>query len=95
MSTPRILPEFVRTEFESPITEVTLLLVGQKDGRYVALDCGVLVGHLIAMTAGHVVDGFSQYFEGANIEELGGEGTFGLQAIHFVDPSSSSPISRL
>jgi hypothetical protein len=85
MSTQRILPEFVRTGLDSPITRVALLLVGQRDGHYVGLGSGVLLGHLIAITARHVVDGFSQYFEGANIEELGGEGTFGLQAIHFVE----------
>ena len=85
MSDERKIPDFRHTGFSSPITEVAVMLVAQKHAEYSCLGSGVIVGHLIAMTARHVVDAFSKDHEGVAIEQLGGEATFSLQAIQFLE----------
>ena len=90
MSDHRNIPSFFQTGFDSPITEVAIMLVSEKDGKYLCLGSGVIIGHFIAMTARHVVDGFSQEHEGKAIERLGGEGTFSLRAIQFLENGSKA-----
>jgi hypothetical protein len=82
----RKLPEFHQhSGFDSPITEVAIILVANKDGEHSSLGSGIIVGHLIAMTARHVVDAFSQMHDGVDLEKLRGEGGFSLQAIQFLE----------
>jgi hypothetical protein len=85
VSDQRKIPDFQHTGFNSPITEVAVMLVAQKDGTYSSLGSGVIIGPTIAITARHVVDAFSRYHEGLAIEQLGSEGTFSLQAIQFLE----------
>jgi len=85
VSDQRKIPDFRHTGFNSPITEVAVMLVAQKDGSYSSLGSGIIIGSTIAMTARHVVDGFSELHEGVALEQLRGEGTFSLQALQFLE----------
>jgi len=78
-------PDFRHTGFNSPITEVAVMLVAQKDQEYSCLGSGIIVGPTIALTARHVVDGFADIYDGAPLEHLKGEGTFSLQAFQFLE----------
>jgi hypothetical protein len=81
----RKVPDFRHTGFNSPVTEVAIMLVAQKDGKYSSLGSGVIIGQFVAMTARHVVDGFSRLHEGVALEKLQGEVTFSLRAIQFLE----------
>jgi hypothetical protein len=59
------IPDFRHTGFNSPITEVAVMLVAQKDQEYSCLGSGIIVGPTIALTARHVVDGFADTYDGA------------------------------
>ncbi|WP_454642952.1 S1 family peptidase [Bradyrhizobium liaoningense] len=76
---------FKHTGFDSPVTEIAILLVGTKD-RHASLGTGVIIGPHIAITARHVVDEYLKQFEGREIAYEKSFGTtFSLMAIQFLD----------
>jgi hypothetical protein len=81
----RKIQEFRNTGFNIPVTEVAVMLVAQRDQEYSSQGSGIIVGPNIALTARHVVDQFADDYDGAPLGNLNGEGTFGLQALQFIE----------
>jgi hypothetical protein len=85
ISDQRKIPDFQHTGFDSPITEVAVMLVAQKDREYSSLGSGIIIGPTVVMTARHVVDGFAGIYERVTLENLNGQGSFSLQAFQFAE----------
>jgi len=62
------------------------MLVGQKGNDYSVLGTAIIIGPHIALTARHVAEEYIKRYDGIErLGELGGELSFALQAVQFLD----------
>jgi hypothetical protein len=86
-----VLPTFYHTGFNSPITEFALILLAQRHDRLSSLGTAVIVGNHLAITAGHVIQGYFREFGDEQIV-AGKEGPFSLQAVQFIDNGAEAKL---